>query len=107
MTSINASDTFVTFINVFVVEPRHQGRVLELLEQVTAEHVKQEPGFVSCALHRALDGTKVTMYAQWRSIEAYEAMRKNPGPLPAFQEILSIATFDSSMYEVVQTFDAA
>jgi hypothetical protein len=35
----------------------------------------------SCSLHRGLDGTKVTMYAQWRSVEDYEAMRRDPAPL--------------------------
>jgi xanthine dehydrogenase YagR molybdenum-binding subunit len=28
---------------------------------------------------RSTDGTKVTMYAQWRSIDDYQAMRQDPG----------------------------
>ena len=51
-----------------------------------------------------LDGTKVTMYAQWRSVEDYQAMRQDPAPLPFLQEALAIATFEPGMYEVVQTF---
>src|SRR6266851_3789291 len=51
-----------------------------------------------------LDGTKVTMYAQWRSVEDYQAMRQDPAPLPFLQEALTIATFEPGMYEVVQTF---
>jgi quinol monooxygenase YgiN len=68
------------------------------------EVVRRAPGFVSASLHRSTDGTKVTMYAQWRSIEAYQAMRQDPAPLPLFQEALTIATFEPGVYEVVRTF---
>jgi hypothetical protein len=44
------------------------------------------------------------MYAQWRSIEDYEAMRADPAPLPYLQQALTIATFEPGMYEVVQTY---
>jgi quinol monooxygenase YgiN len=66
--------------------------------------VRHAPGFVSASLHRSLDGTKVTMYAQWRSVEDYQAMRQDPTPLPFLQEALALATFEPGMYEVVQTF---
>ena len=51
-----------------------------------------------------LYGTKVTMYAQWRSVEDFQAMRQDAAPLPFLQEALAIATFEPGMYEVVQTF---
>ena len=54
-----------------------------------------------------LDGTKVTMYAQWRSVETYQAMRENPDPLPYLQKALAIAKFEPGIYEVVETFSAA
>ena len=62
------------------------------------------PPSFGAALHRGKDGTKVTMYAQWRSIEDYQAMRENPAPLPFLQEALTFARFEPGMYEVVQTF---
>jgi hypothetical protein len=71
---------------------------------VTETSVRHAPGFISSALHRSLDGTKVTMYAQWRMIEDYEAMRKDPAPLPYLQEALTIAKFEPGTYEVVETF---
>jgi len=46
------------------------------------------------------------MSAQWRTIEDYEAMRRDPAPLPYLQEPLTIATFEPGMYEVVETFGA-
>jgi hypothetical protein len=44
------------------------------------------------------------MYAQWRSVEDYQAMRNNPTTLPFLQRALAFATFEPSMYEVVETF---
>jgi len=44
------------------------------------------------------------MYAQWRSIDDYQAMRRDPAPLPFFQEALTISKFEPGMYEVARTF---
>ena len=44
------------------------------------------------------------MYAQWRSIADYEAMRTNPAPLPYLQQALTFASFEPAMYEVVETY---
>ncbi len=94
----------ITLINVFVVEPSDQKRLLDLLTQATDEFVSKAPGFVTSTLHRSLDGTKVTMYAQWASIEAYEAMRQDPAPRPFLEAALNIARFEPGMYEIVRTF---
>jgi len=42
------------------------------------------------------------MSAQWRSVEDYEAMRRDPGPLPFLQEALTIARFEPGMYEIAR-----
>ena len=102
MTSEN--DRPITLINVFTVEPAHQRRLIDLLTEATERSVRYAPGFISARLHRSLDGTKVTMYAQWRSITDYEAMRTDPGPLPYLQQALAIAKFEPGMYEVISTF---
>jgi quinol monooxygenase YgiN len=104
MTQISTKSSVITLINVFTVDPTNQRRLVDLLTHVTEGSVRHAPGFVSSSLHRSLDGTKVTMYAQWRSVEDYQAMRQDPTPLPFLQEALTIATFEPGMYEVVQTF---
>jgi quinol monooxygenase YgiN len=104
MTTISPSRNLVTLINVFTVDPANQQQLLELLARVTETVVRHAPGFVSSSLHRGLDGTKVTMYAQWRSVEDYQAMRENPAPLPYFQQALAIAKFDPGMYEVFEIY---
>ena len=104
MTQISPDKKLITFINVFTVAPSNQQRLLELLTRATETSVRFAPGFISASLHRSIDGTKVTMYAQWRSIEDYQAMRDDPTPLPYLQEALTISTFDPGMYEVIRTF---
>jgi len=94
----------VTLINVFTVDPTRQKELVDLLARATETSVRHAPGFISARLHRSLDGTKVTMYAQWQSREAYQAMPQDPGPSPYLEQALAIATFDPGMYEVVQTF---
>jgi quinol monooxygenase YgiN len=94
----------ITLINVFTVDPANQQQLLDLLARTTVEFVRRAPGFISSTLHRSLDGSKVTMYAHWRSVEDYQAMRQDPGPLPLFEEALAIAKFEPGMYEIVQTF---
>jgi len=101
------SNKAVILINVFTVEPGKQQELIELLTQATADSVRHAPGFISARLHRSLDGTKVTMYAEWQSDEHYQAMRRDPAPLPYLQRALAIAKFEPGMYELVQTFSPA
>jgi quinol monooxygenase YgiN len=105
MTQLVETHGPVVLINVFTVEPTNQQRLVDLLIRATDGLVNRAPGFISSTLHRSIDGTKVTMYAQWRNADDYQAMRVNPGPLPFLQEALTIATFDPGMYEIVRTFE--
>jgi quinol monooxygenase YgiN len=107
MTTISAKNDVMTLINMFTVEPANQRRLVELLTEATEVSVRRAPGFVSASLHRSTDGTKVTVYAQWQSIDDYQAMRQDPAPLPFLQEALTIAKFEPGVYEVVRTFTPA
>ena len=69
MTTISEKAGLLTFINVFTVSPQNQQRLVELLTQATDVSVRHAKGFVSSALHRSFDGTKVTMYAQWENMK--------------------------------------
>ncbi len=91
MTTISRTAKLVTLINIFTVQPEQQQQLVDLLARATETSVRHAHGFISASLHRSLDGTKVTMYAQWRSVEDYQAMRLNPAPLPYLQQALAIA----------------
>ena len=107
MTTITKDAKLVTLINVFTVEPASQQRLVDLLAKVTETSVRHAPGFVSSSLHRSLDGTKVTMYGQWRTMEDYEAMRRDPTPLPYLREVLSFSRLEPGAYEVVGVFSGS
>src|SRR5258705_12723538 len=104
MTTISTTSGLITLINVFTVELANQRRLIELLTEATEVSIRRAPGFVSASLHRSKDGTKVTMYAQWQSIDHYQAMRQDPVALPFLEVALKIAKFEPGIYEVVQTF---
>jgi quinol monooxygenase YgiN len=87
----------LTLINVFSVAPENQDELIKLLTDVTEHNVRHHKGFVSASLHRGIDGKKVTMYAQWASVDAYETMRRASGPAPALEAAVKIATFDPGM----------
>src|SRR5258705_10543216 len=97
--TISPSRKLVTLINVFTVEPVNQQQLLELLARATETSVRHAPGFISASLHRSLDGTKVTMYAQWRSVADYQAMRDNPAPPPYRQQARPRAQFYPERYQ--------
>jgi quinol monooxygenase YgiN len=104
MTTISKEKKLVTLINIFTVDPPKQRQLVDLLIQATESSVRNMPGFISASLHRSLDGAKVAMYAQWRSVEDYQAMRKNAAAQPYLEQALTLARFESGMYEVVETF---
>jgi hypothetical protein len=104
MLSIAKGDRPMTVINVFTVAPQQQARLVGLLRLATEASVRHVPGFVAAALHRGLDGTKVTMYAQWRTPEDYAQMRARPDSSPFLAEALTIARFDPGFYEVAEIF---
>jgi quinol monooxygenase YgiN len=106
MTMIAENTEFVTLINVFTVEPSNQHELLALLAKATDTSVRGIPGFISASLHRSTDGSKVAMYAQWQSVEHYQAMRSNPIASPYLEQALAIAKFEPGMYEVVKVFHA-
>jgi hypothetical protein len=57
---------------------------VDLLTEATEFLVRQAPGLISAILHRSTGGTTVAMYAHWRSVDEYQAMRLDCGPLPFF-----------------------
>lgn len=100
MTTIAADTTLVTLINVFTVAPEQQQRLVDLLVRATQTVMNKQPGYVSANIHKSLDGTRVTNYAQWRSREDFEAMRSNAEVVVHMQEVLTFAKADYHLYEV-------
>ena len=73
---------------------------MDVLVEATETVMHRLPGFISANIHKSLDGTRVTNYAQWASKAAFEAMQQDPAVQSHMQEALQIATFDAHLYEV-------
>ena len=101
MVTIAKENDVVTLINVFTVAPEDQQRLVDVLVDATQAVMRKQPGFVSANIHRSLDGTRVTNYAQWRSREAFEAMLQNQEAAEHMGEAAKIAErFEPHLYEV-------
>lgn len=100
MSTIEKGSGLLTLINVFTVEPQKQQKLVTLLIEAMEQTMKHMPGFVSANIHRSLDGKKVVNYAQWESMAAFEAMRKNPQAIPHMQAAAALAQFEPILCEV-------
>ena len=102
MSTIEKGNSVLTLINVFTVEPEKQQKLVTQLIEATEQTMKHMPGFVSANIHRSLDGKKVVNYAQWESMAAFEAMRKNPKAAPHMQAAAALAPFEPILCEVAE-----
>jgi heme-degrading monooxygenase HmoA len=107
VTTISTEQDVLTLVNVFTVAPEDQQRLLDVLVEATEGVMNQLPGFVSANLHKSLDGTRVTNYAQWRSRKDFEAMLEHPDAGVHMREAARIAIrFEPHLYEVAFVDDA-
>lgn len=101
MTTITTNKNMVTLINVFTVQPENQQRLVDLLTEATKLAMKKQPGYISANIHKSLDGTRVTNYAQWRSKDDFEAMLENPEAAKHIKEASQLAIkIEPHLYEV-------
>ena len=101
MVTISKDNDVVTLINVFTVAPEDQQRLVDVLVDATQAVMREQQGFISANIHRSLDGTRVTNYAQWQSREAFEAMLRDREAAEHMGEAARIAQgFEPHLYEV-------
>jgi len=101
MVTITEDSDIVTLINIFTVAPEDQRRLVDVLVEATRVVMRNKEGFISANIHRSLDGTRVTNYAQWRSKEAFDAMLGDREAGEHMGEAARIAeSFEPHLYEV-------
>ena len=101
MTNLNSADGYIVLINTFTVEPSRAEELLEVLSRATEAGMRQMPGFVSANLHVSHDKRHVANYAQWQSVEAYQAMFEDPRARAHMSVAAEIATsFEPQLYTV-------
>lgn len=102
MTKISIESDLITLINVFEVTPEKQEALLQLLIKATEETMENVDGFISANFHVSLDKTRITNYAQWKSIEHFKKMLGNPKAGEHMKKAEEICEkFDANTYKVV------
>lgn len=97
-TTIEEGSDLLTLVIVVTVPPEQQDAHVDYLQGVAAKQATIT-GFVSCAILKSEDGTRVTEYVQWRSREHFETMR---AALQASAHAHNQAvTADAHIYEIV------
>ncbi len=89
MATIRANQEVVTQINVFEVDPKNQNELAQLLTEAI-QTVSNMPGWISASVHKSLDGTRVTNYAQaadYSSSETIVARLQKQGFFDRFQKL--------------------
>ncbi|HEV3357331.1 MAG TPA: antibiotic biosynthesis monooxygenase family protein [Pseudonocardiaceae bacterium] len=103
-TTITAGASIATLINTFTVAPQRQRDIVDLLNRTTEETMRHLPGFIATSIHASSDGTRVVNYAQWESVEAFQAMLRNPAAQQHMTELTALSeAVDPHLYTVEST----
>ena len=86
----------------FRVKPENQQRLIEL-ERENVRIALKHPDLISANFHRSLDGTRIVNYGQWRSLENFEALLKEPKYESVREYWKGLAENEFHLYEVVFT----
>lgn len=86
----------------FRVKPENQQRLVEL-EQENVLIALEHPDLLSANFHRSLDGTRTMNYGQWRTLENFEQLIKEPKYASVREYWQGLAQNEFHLYEVVFT----
>ncbi|MGN5376911.1 antibiotic biosynthesis monooxygenase family protein [Streptomyces lasalocidi] len=104
MGRISLTDNYYTLVNVFRVKPEDQQRIYDEIVDVT-DIIRHFPGFVSANVHVSDDGARVVNYAQWRSKDEFDAMRRHPSVQDHFRRCRELAAVEPVFCAVAYTHD--
>lgn len=101
MPAIAKNNDVITVIVIFAVEPERQQELIDTIIEFVETAVTYQPGFVSTNIHKSLDGTRVMNYAQWQSIEGYNAFLNNSEVQAQGKKLTNFNPPDLHIFEVV------
>ncbi|MBE9042400.1 antibiotic biosynthesis monooxygenase [Oscillatoriales cyanobacterium LEGE 11467] len=99
MPTLATNNEAIAVIIIFRVEPDRQTKLLETIAEFL-ETVKEQPGFISSSIHKSLDGVKVANYAQWQSVEDYEAFLNDADVQAKAAKLRTFSPPDAHTYEI-------
>ena len=87
----------VILLNNLKVDPRNQAALIALLRRNIDTVVSTLAGWRGTTLIAAMDGSSVTIYSEWDSPAAVDAMRADPRMQAYFPHICELASIDSTL----------
>lgn len=105
---IDQQQACITFINPHRCKRENQDKLVAVLLEGINTIYRHAPGFISAAIHKSDDGTRVTNYAQYRNLEALHSAWNNPA-IPGFAKRVGalIEEDDPQTYQVVSVIGSA
>ncbi|MDW6022403.1 antibiotic biosynthesis monooxygenase family protein [Mesorhizobium sp. BAC0120] len=102
MTQIQADSQLVTQITIVDSEPGQQAEALSVMTE-RARFMAGQPGFISIALHRSLDGRRIVNYVQWQNRELLRQAHQSPEFRKEWSHFDQVTDeIDPNLYEVTQ-----
>ena len=101
MPQIVSGAEYATFINTFRCDPSSQDEVVRIKVDIADRLAPTFPGFISAAVHRRTDGTRVINYLQWESHEHLAAMQRSPEFQAIARRFAGLIEFEPHECEVV------
>jgi quinol monooxygenase YgiN len=98
--TISSNREVATLINIFVVEPDNQDKLIQVLKEGTEALFSKQPGYISASFHKSMDGRRVVNYGQWRSPKDIDAFRSKPEISEYFKRVKELAQFESMVCDV-------
>jgi len=86
----------------FRVKPENQQRLVDL-ERENVAIALQHPDLVSANFHRSLDATRTSNYGQWRTLDNFDSLLKEPKYASVREYWQGLAENEFHLYEVVFT----
>ena len=104
MPTISKSATLQTVITTFEVTP---GTCQDLLDELTGAYqafIRQQPGFISVAIHVNDAQTRIASYSQWQRRDDFQAMLRTDEMRKRNRKISELCKgFEPVMYDVVES----
>jgi quinol monooxygenase YgiN len=105
MPEIDREAALQTVITTFETSPGACEDLMDLLRETFETFIRQQPGFVSAALHVNDAQTRIANYSQWRRREDFLAMLRSAEMRRRNREITALCrSFEPVLYEVVATY---
>jgi quinol monooxygenase YgiN len=101
MPAITSGAEYATFINTFRCQASNQEEVVRINVDIIEQVASAFPGFISAAVHRSTDGTRIFNYLQWESAEHLAAMQRSPEFQAIGRRFAGLIEFEPHQCEVV------